>query len=547
MRKFTKLLALLLLLSLTVAALASCHGKVILAPFSMPEELDADRQYEITFWAKNESHIVQAEVYKRAVREFEALYPNIKVNLVLYTDYGRIYSDVITNMQTGTTPNVCITYPDHIATYIMGENVVVPLDELMADEKYGLGGSEVRFDSPSADEITATFLEEGKISGIQYALPFMRSTEALYINETLLNSLGFDIPDEITWDFVFEVSSYAMALGKTTVTDDSGKEKEVYLANGQEVLIPFIYKSTDNMMIQMLRQKSADYSTDGGEILLFNDETKEILGTVADAARDKSFSTFKISSYPGNFLNAGQCIFAIDSTAGATWMGSNAPNIDIAKENLNTFDLAVRAIPQYEDGTRAMISQGPSVCLFNKEDSGEVLASWLFMQYLLTDGIQISYSETEGYLPVTETAINSPEYQDYLSRSGEDNDLYYHAKIEATKLLLDNREYTFTTPVFNGSASLRNAAGQLIEETVKGINRGKTVDDAFFEDLYSKMVSLYHLDSIDTGDGIRDKTDLGPMPTASQVLIVSVLAIWLIIGAYLIINLIKSKKMRSKS
>ena len=29
-------------------------------------------------------------------------------------------------------------------------------------------------------------------------------------------------------------------------------------------MIPFIYKSTDNMMIQMLRQQGAGYSTDAG-------------------------------------------------------------------------------------------------------------------------------------------------------------------------------------------------------------------------------------------------------------------------------------------
>ena len=49
----------------------------------------------------------------------------------LYTDYGKIYNDVITNIPTDTTPNVCITYPDHIATYLTGANVVVPLDELI--------------------------------------------------------------------------------------------------------------------------------------------------------------------------------------------------------------------------------------------------------------------------------------------------------------------------------------------------------------------------------------------------------------------------------
>ena len=39
-----------------------------------------------------------------------------------------------------------------------------------------------------------------------------------------------------------------------------------------------------------------------------------------------------------------------------------------------------------------MISQGPSVCVFNKRDPQEVLASWLFAQYMLTDEVQIAYA-----------------------------------------------------------------------------------------------------------------------------------------------------------
>ena len=53
-------------------------------------------------------------------------------------------------------------------------------------------------------------------------------------------------------------------------------EDGVYAVNGQEVLIPFIYKSTDNMMIQMLRQLDAGYSTATGEIQLFNGTTKDL-------------------------------------------------------------------------------------------------------------------------------------------------------------------------------------------------------------------------------------------------------------------------------
>ena len=151
MRRFCKITALLLSLAMLLPvalSLTSCHGGRTLDAFEIPESFDTNKQYEIVFWAKNESNVVQKEAYEKAVSDFEALYPNINVVLKspLYTDYGRLYQDVITNIATGTTPNVCITYPDHIATYITGNNIVVPLDELISDEKYGLGGSELRFD-----------------------------------------------------------------------------------------------------------------------------------------------------------------------------------------------------------------------------------------------------------------------------------------------------------------------------------------------------------------------------------------------------------------
>ena len=78
-----------------------------------------------------------------------------------------------------------------------------------------------------------------------------------------------------------------------------------FLINGQKVMIPFIYKSTDNMMIQMLKQRDAGYSESSGKIEIFNDTTKELLLTIAEHAGTRAFSTFKISSYPANFLNAG--------------------------------------------------------------------------------------------------------------------------------------------------------------------------------------------------------------------------------------------------
>ncbi len=514
--------------------LTGCHGREGLKAFEIPEEFDTSGAYEITFWAKNDTNKTQTDIYQQAISDFEKLYPNIKVNIRLYTDYGKIYNDVITNIATNTTPNVCITYPDHIATYLTGTNLVAPLEELFAHEKYGLGGSEIRFDSPKAGEIIPQFLEECSFGGHYYAIPYMRSTEACYINQTYLEALGYTLPEKLTWDFVWEVSEAAMAQ------DEEGN----YKVNGQKVMIPFIYKSTDNMMIQMLKQSNAGYSTAEGELLLFQDTTRQLLYEIAGHAGTGAFSTFKISSYPANFLNAGQCIFAIDSTAGATWMGTDAPLCDISKEKIVEFETAVRVLPQFDPEHPQMISQGPSVCIFNKANPQEVLASWLFAQYLLTNDVQVAYAETEGYVPVTSKAQGAEQYLDYLSRGGEDNTVHYDIKIQATQLLLYNIENTFVTPVFNGSASLRDAAGQLIEATVKSVRRGEEIDDGYFDKLYDDIVSLYRLDQIG-GQGeetVSHKADLGPLPPMAIALLCGLALIWGCLILYAALRIIRKRK-----
>ena len=302
--------------------------------------------------------------------------------------------------------------------------------------------------------------------------------------------------------------------------------------NGGDVLIPFIYKSTDNMMIQMLRQLGAGYSTQTGDVQIFNDTTEELLYTVAEHTKSGAFSTFSISGYPANFLNAGQCVFAIDSTAGATWMGSDAPLVDIAEEAVVEFETEVRAIPQFDPENPQMISQGPSICIFNKEDPQEVLASWLFTQYLLSNKVQIAYSQTEGYVPVTLKAQNSEEYQDYLSRAGEDDDTYYDVKIKGVPAAPEPYGRYLHYPGVQRLHLPSDAAGQLIEEVTKSTRRKETVDDAYMENLYAEVQALYHLNE-SGGPASGGKVDLGPLPGTAKALLAALALAWAGILLYL--------------
>ncbi|MBR6302650.1 MAG: ABC transporter substrate-binding protein, partial [Lachnospiraceae bacterium] len=135
-------------------------------------------------------------------------------------------------------------------------------------------------------------------------------------------------------------------------------------------------------------------------------------------------------------------------------------------------------------------------------------------------------------------------YKDYLSRGGEDNKTYYGIKIEATRMLLDNIDNTFITPVFNGSASVRDAAGQMIENTTKAMRRNQTVDDEYFVKLYDDINSLYRLDQLGASTNAQggEKPDLGPLPVGAKALIITLVSVWVLIILYFCYIKFKGKR-----
>ena len=92
--------------------------------------------------------------------------------------------------------------------------------------------------------------------------------------------------------------------------------------------------------------------------------------------------------------------------------------------------------------------------------------------------------------------------------------------------------------MFNGSASLRNAAGQMIENVNKSVRRKQTVDAEYMEKLQAEMVSLYRLDQIAASDG---KQSFGPLPVASKALLLCLALCWMCMGAYVVGQKVRKK------
>ena len=552
-----------LILSLSLIALAgislsSCHKPISISAFDIPSELDMNRTYELEFWSKNDGNVMQASIYTETINEFEKLYPNIKIKNRVYSKYDEIYKDVITNISSKTPPNICVSYPDHVATYLENENIVIPLDNLITNPKYGFSGSELKYKGIGDNNIYEKYLKEGEINRTNYTLPFVRSSEALYINETYLKmiidrgylsldmypSLGvtsynsYGTPDVPTWDWLWKVCEAAIEAKRAGIPSYSQNDKTFY---------PFIYKSSDNWVIQEFKQLGYDYTSYDeferkGSATLFNDKTKDFLIDLSKKAKtiqvDSTrktglYSTFDITTYPANMFNLWEVLLCTDSTAGATWIGSDAESVEASymQYHPDPFSTAVRVIPQHNINNQYMISQGPSLCIFNNDDKNVCLASWIFLQYLLTDDVQLKYSKTEGYIPVTKSATSSDDYKAYLENKDNAN---YQVKIDASKLVLNNINNTFVTPVFSKSADIRNAAKYLVTAVTGSFNsKNKYTTYEEIDTLFQKAITNYEL-----------KTDIGSNNNylAGGIIIVSVIAfVWVLIGIYVYLDYRKRK------
>ena len=79
----------------------------------------------------------------------------------------------------------------------------------------------------------------------------------------------------------------------------------------------------------------------------------------------------------------------------------------------------------------------------------------------------------------------------------------------------------------------------MIEDVNKSVRRKQVVDDAFIEELYAEMVSLYRLDQIAASDG---KQTFGELPAGSKALLTTLAFTWTAILVYAGAEHFKKKK-----
>ena len=441
-----RIVALLLIAVMTIGMLTACggSGKKGAAGDVVTAEggFDINKPVTITFY-----HQMGAELQKilaTAIEDFNKFYPNITVKAETMGDYDGILKQIQTEINVGNQPNLAYCYADHVATYNLG-GAVQPLDSLIANTEVitrADGSTEVLgLTQEQIDDFIPAFYNDGRVygDGKMYTLPVVRSTEALYYNKTFFEKHGLTVPT--TWDEMETVCRQIRELEPTC--------------------IPLGYDSEANWFITMCEQSGSPYtSTEGDKFLFDNDVNKAFVKRFQGWYKDKLVTTQELSGgytsalFTGESDTGTRCYMCIGSTGGATYQQPNQTN------GVFEFEVGMAPIPQVDPANPKVISQGPSICVFRKNDSHETVAAWLFAKFLATDVVfQASVSMNNGYASVLKSAQENPVYKEFLATAGTEGIQAY-----AVQVTLEQQDSFYNSPAFFGSSVAREQVGLLVQK-----------------------------------------------------------------------------------
>jgi multiple sugar transport system substrate-binding protein len=440
-----KLLVALLLVVVLFAVFANGDEETAAAAtnakaFQVPATGYDGSDVTITFYHTMGTNL--STVLDEYIVEFNKLYPNIHVQWEAIGSYDDVRDQISTQIFVGSQPNIAYCYPDHVALYNMA-GAVATLDNLIESKtevKRADGTTEILgLTAEQKADFIEGYYNEGKQfgDGLMYTMPLSKSTEVLYYNKTFFDEHGIKVPT--TWAEMEQVCAQIKAIDPNS--------------------IPLGYDSEANWFITMCEQYNSPYTSANEPHYLFNDEQNiEFIKMFRDWYQKGYLTTQKLyGAYTSGLFTSTTGVtsyMSIGSSAGATYQRPAK-----GADGKYPFEVGIATIPQVSESNRKVISQGPSLCIFDKANPQEVVASWLFVKYLTTTvEFQAEFGMASGYVPVIKSVAQNEVYADFLA-SADGGDF---VTALSAKVCLEQEDAYYTSPAFNGSSTARDQVGALL-------------------------------------------------------------------------------------
>ena len=382
----------------------------------------------VTFW--HAMNGAQEEALTKLTDEFMEANPNVKVELQNQSQYSDLQAKINSTLPSPKDlPTITQAYPGWLWNAAQDE-MLVDLGEYIDNDTIGWGDQE---------EIRSSLLEGAQIDGVQYGIPFNKSTEMLFYNADLLKEYGVEVP--------------------TTLDELKEASKTIYeKSNGSVVGAGF--DSLNNYYAIGMKNKGVDFNKD---LQLDSDESKKVINYYAEGVKDGYFRIAGSDQYlSGPFANEQVAMF-IGSIAGEGY---------VKKDTEGKFEYGVSASPE-----KINLQQGTDLYMFTSASPEERTAAFEYMKFLTSPESQLEWAVSTGYMPVVQSVLDSDEY-----KNNPDTKVASELS-EATKEL-------FSIPVIENADSAYNEVRSIMENILSNTDKDtdKLIKDSIpqLEDVWNQ-------------------------------------------------------------
>ena len=274
-------------------------------------------------------------------------------------------------------PDIFSSYPKTV--------MALPDDSILVDYQ----------DYFSEEELSAfipAFVEEGTVNDRLVVLPVAKSTEIMFINETIFErfsqATGVTIEDLGTWEGLFQAAEAYAAWTDGLTPDVPGDAKSMFVHDYY-----FNY-------FQVGAESLGEDFFNGGE-LAFGPAFRTAWDPLAEAALKGG--VWLKSGYATESIRTGDSIVSVASSASILYYSDVVTYPDNTSEDITIIS---RPCPVFEGGENLVMQRGVGFCTVRSTPEREQ-AAVTFLKWLTEPERNVEFVTLAGYMPVTREAFEN--------------------------------------------------------------------------------------------------------------------------------------------
>ena len=313
---------------------------------------------------------------------FEKENAGIKIKPIYAGDYQQTVAKVLTAVKGGDIPETAILLAADLFL-LTDEDVVVPLDDFAktAEDKAWMNG------------FYPAFMENAKIGGKTYAIPFQRSTPVLYWNKDAFKAAGLD-PDKgpANWAEMRDMAK------KLTKKDASGTVSQwgIQIPSDGNASWLFTGMTTGNA-VRLSNPEGSKVMLDDPKVIEALTAWREL--TTVDGTQPPGLISW--GATPRDFLE-GKAAMMWHTTGNLTNMKNNAK-----------FGFGVAYLPGMKQAGAP--TGGGNFYVFKGISKEKQDATFKFIKWMTTPARAAEWSIKTGYVATSPAAYETPAMKDYTA------------------------------------------------------------------------------------------------------------------------------------